>query len=996
MVPTTAEKSQKGDGGRMRAMNQRQTVSSDAQTSRAFLPRLVVGVLLINLTAFAMTGVALLNSRQEFQERAEITTRNLAQTLEESIRGMIQQVDLALLTVVDEVAHLENQGGLDPQRLAFFLERLQSRLPELVGPRMTDAQGRLLYGPGVNRDKPIDLSDRPFFQQGRDHPDAGLILSEPVLARLAQKWVLPMARRLTLADGAFAGVVYINLPLERLTGLFAAVDVGRHGSIALRDDALRLIIRHTKLSDSDVPVGDQSVTESLQKVFASGQSPVTFQSTPLLDHIPRTFTYRTIDGTPFRLLVGLAKQDYLAEWRRETLQLSALVLLIPLVSLVLSWLTWRAWRRQTAANAALQESEGRYRAVLEDQTDLICRFRPEGSFTFASETYCRFFNTSQEALRDGSWKPSAIPEDRPMIEAKLAQLAPSHPVVVIENRVTAGDGRLRWMQFVNRGFFDDSGTLREIQSVGRDVTERKEAEEALRVANERLALAAAVGNIGVWEWDAASGRLIWDRRMFQMYGLDPAAPPPTYEQWRAMVLPEDMARLESSLRMAFQEMREFAEALRIVTPAGEWRTIQVSAAVLRGGDGQGRGMIGVNLDITESQRIQTELQQAKEAAENASRAKSEFLAAMSHEIRTPLNVVLGMADLLLESAENDESRNYITKLQTAGGNLLELINQILDLSKVEAGELRLLEEPISLREVARQAVELLQVIAVGKGLRLTLEVDPALPPWIMGDELRLRQVLVNLVSNAVKFTEQGSVTVRVGLDEAAPTTLRVRVEDTGIGIGPEHLETIFDRFTQADASVTRRYGGTGLGLSLSKALVERMGGRLGVESDFGQGSAFTFHLPFRISPPPAALPGLPDSHPAASSDAIRPLRILLAEDSEDNQTLIRAFLKNTPHHVVCVDDGAEAVNRMRRESFDLALMDVQMPVMDGYTATRLIRLHEEQTSAAHRLPILSLTANALEGEAQRSQEAGCDFYLTKPIKKQRLLEVIQRFAQTPP
>ncbi len=400
-------------------------------------------------------------------------------------------------------------------------------------------------------------------------------------------------------------------------------------------------------------------------------------------------------------------------------------------------------------------------------------------------------------------------------------------------------------------------------------------------------------------------------------------------------------------------------------------------------------LIGMGLDISERKQMENALHQAKETAENATQVKSDFLATMSHEIRTPMHVMIGMGDVLMDSGITEEQMGYIHKLQSAGNTLLDLINQILDFSKIEAKQLHIAKEPVHLQTTLNEVTGLLHQMITNKGLQLECHLDPALPEWILSDQMRLQQILLNLLSNALKFTEQGHIILKATRDDA--DTLHFFITDTGIGIEEAHLELIFDLFAQSDSSITRRFGGTGLGLAISRKLVDLIGGQIWVESQQGKGSTFHIRLPLQpTTPPPNANSTFPTSQ--STNGTPRAMRILLVEDSKDNQILIRTFLKRTPHALTVVVNGQEAVEIVQEQHFDLVFMDVQMPVMDGYTATRLIRKWEQETNQIP-LQIVTLTAHALNGEKERSQDAGCNLYLSKPIKKQRLLEVIAHMSE---
>ena len=584
---------------------------------------------------------------------------------------------------------------------------------------------------------------------------------------------------------------------------------------------------------------------------------------------PQQFEYRILrpDGS-IRYLEG----------RGESLK-DAQGQVLKLVGTALDITEWKQ------ANIALRQSEARYRAVVEDQTEFINRFLPDGTITFTNDACCRYFGIAKAELLGRSFFSMLTSVAQQTLTQALASLTPENPVYLHEQYHQLQTEEWRWQQWCNRAIFNDQGELIEFQAVGRDITERKQAE--------------------------------------------------------------------------------------------------------------------------------MDLAKAKDAAEAANRAKSEFLANMSHEIRTPMNGVLGTADLLLRTPLDSEQKDLVQTLTSSANSLLVLLNDILDFSKLEAGKIQLEQVDFNLQDCLQSVIDLLVPQATEKGLKLSTSLHPNIPLILRGDPTRLRQILINLVGNAIKFTHTGEVGVTIEnltlhpkTALSAPIHLRFKVRDTGIGIAPENQTKLFQKFSQADASMTRRYGGTGLGLAICQQLVTLMAGEIGVSSQLGKGTTFWFTVPFEVQPVnrthlspqsksaiaayqvcSGQFPPVPNRQTSNERKLSR-LKILVVDDARVNQKVVLRQLQQLGHTGDCVNNGQEALEKLATSNYDIVLMDCQMPVLDGYQATQAIR-QQEQGTDYHQI-VIGLTAHAMKGDREKCLAAGMDNYMTKPLILSELERILQQ------
>ncbi len=575
-----------------------------------------------------------------------------------------------------------------------------------------------------------------------------------------------------------------------------------------------------------------------------------------------------------------------------------------------------------------------------------------------------------------------------------------------ENRFRHKDGRYRWLSWRAKADLDK----RVVYGAAVDITARKTAETQLQTTLDRYNLAISGASDGLWDWNVVTDAIYFSPSYSRVLGYSPDEMPKTGALWREIVHPDDADKTRAAIGDFLKAGEQvYTLSFRARHKDGTWRTLRSRGEAQCDEEGRITRVSGVHTDITEQQRLEDNLRAlnasleaqahdltaARDAAEAANQAKTEFLANMSHEIRTPMNAVLGLARLLgLSAPLTDKQREFIRVLQQSADSLLDLINDLLDISKIESRNLQLEQVPLRLPDIVAEVMRMLEVPARDKGLRLEVAYADAAAAGqaFVGDPTRLRQILLNLASNAVKFTEAGEVRIMLASapsDQPDVDRVELCVSDTGIGIAADKLDSIYNKFVQADSSVNRKYGGTGLGLAITKSLTELMGGTIDVDSTPGKGSVFSVRLPLphatasALAPADIALPDL--TRPDTLSF------ILLVEDSPANVLVASHFISAFGYGCEIATTGSEAVRRVREGcAYAAIVMDVQMPGMSGFEATRLIR--DWEAGQGRHVPILGMTAHALVADRDRCLAAGMDDYIAKPfdpaVLKQRLAAVI--------
>lgn len=544
------------------------------------------------------------------------------------------------------------------------------------------------------------------------------------------------------------------------------------------------------------------------------------------------------------------------------------------------------------------------------------------------------------------------------------------------------------------------GKFKFIVGASKDITEQKRAENALKESNERYALILEVSSDGWFDWDFVTNSVIYSRRWWLEFGNDEKSENVPIDYWKSLIHPDDYDWVTEFLDNIMLSQREtFEFSFQMKKRKGNYAHVLSRCYIQRDSSGNKIRMVGSNSDLTETKKIEYTLRKAKEMAEAANMAKGNFLANMSHEIRTPLNGIIGFTELLLHSNLTEEQKESLQNIRLSGKSLLSLVNQILDFSKIDSGKMELELISTDLTDLVQSTVDLFKISAASKAIHLKLNLDSHLPKFVSLDPLRVRQVLSNLIGNAIKFTHEGEVIVSVKPIKQIEEFIDIEfsILDTGIGIDLNSKTKLFDSFSQADTSITRKYGGTGLGLTITSELVQKMNSQLHIESELGKGSKFSFILSLQVNATGSVSSNLFEEKNTTTDESVivendqLQSDILIVEDNDLNKKLLsKMLLKRYPCiHLRFATDGADAVRQFQLKIPDLIFMDLQMPIMDGYTATIEIRKLEKDTHK--KTPIVALTAGAFFSVKDTAIESGMNDFLTKPISTADLYSTIEKW-----
>ena len=996
-------------------------------------------ILIVMLVAIPAAGIIV---HAGFQQRNEAinSARRETQKLAESIVSEQQERIATARQIMDSLSQRPEVQQQNAEKVTSILREIHKISPDFSNIFIADRTG-LVWATAVPTKPPFIISDRRYFKNTL--ANGQLSSGEYIVSRATNRPSFNVGYPLKDDRGETVGVIAVGFLLEKYARLLERSHLPKDASFGLFDHQGIFLFRGT---EAEKYIG-KSANPVVFREIKDGLDDWTAITTSVAIGDERIITTRKLrlegEATPYMYLrVGIPLETVLATANTQLLRNlilfswvlalavffagfvgeRSIVARIALLKEAAKNLADGNYQTKVAAlvtggelgklagsfdamaekllerEEALRKTEERFRSFVENANEIVFSVAADGIFTYLSPKWQDAFGYDLNETIGKAFITLVHPDDtircaerlRSVLETGVKQQA-------LEIRVRHNNGAWIWYAISGSRLQDVERNEDSFLGIGRDITKRKQAEELLTKNEERLRVIFETSQAGIMLVGPDGAITFANRRMAEMFGC-------TMDELIASaysdhVHPAERETGETRLRqLAAGEIDHVYYERHYLRHCSVDFWGYLSGRRLVAPDGTTQGLVFIIVDITDQKHAMVELRHAKEAAEAANETKGRFLMNMSHELRTPMNGVLGMIQLALYENPSEKQRQYLETAIDSGKGLVRILNDILDLTKAEVSKLSILRDPFDLRPAVLEVVRILDLEARRKGLALNYTITAEVPERVTGDRLRLQQVLTNLVANAVKFTERGEVTVAVtcSRDPSGTPELMYTVTDTGVGIPADKQHLLFQPFSQVDDSLTRPYGGTGLGLVISREIVERMGGSITFSSRAGKGSIFTVRIPCATEAP---LVVLTDPHierervvPVAISANTeeRSLCILLVEDDAVNRVMQKLLFERSGFLTSVACNGQQAVNLWEREAYDLIVMDVQMPVMNGIEATRIIR-RKESARGGH-IPILGLTAHAYQDDVDHCITAGMDSYLTKPVDLNDLIAAVKELC----
>jgi len=962
------------------------------QRVRDYLSVPTLIVVFLNLLIACMVVFNLNKSYRNIQLDSSVKAKNLSQSIAFNILSTLEQVQTCFLSVSTE---LKQDASLqDKNLIQSLIERHRAQIPALETISLIDSSGLVLYNTAALPNTAVFAGDREYFQLHKQNHSTALNISSPLKSRVTGKWSILVTQRLEDQKGDFAGVIVGAITLEYIKQYFHTFEIGTHGVISLRSLDLAVIARDPEVKNGS-SIGNNQTSEQIRKQLQTEPDYGTYTAVVVLDGIERTIAYRRISSYPLYVFVGQATEDYLESWHKQ------LWLMLLLYALILagSTLVIVLHKRGLRASQSAKEEAERYLEVAET---ILVALDTHGKITLLNRKGYETLGYMAGELLGKEWFRICLP-----LEEQEGALQVYQNIMCgnqaahdyYENKIVRKDGTTCLVAWHNSLLRDTHGTVIGTLSSGEDITNVKMLAEKLDSSERMYRYIVESAPLGIFQRKMGGNYIFSNLTLAQQFECETIDDFHSHygEIQKRWANPEHLAEFNSILAST-----GFAKDFEVETHLehGKTKWFLLSAYL----DPQTALLNGYTVDITERKRAEqeliqykehleimvakrtTELQEARDTAEKANRAKSMFLANMSHELRTPMNAILGFANILYRDPDNKpEHAQKIDIIKKSGEHLLSIINDILDIAKIESGKIVRDDEDLNLESFLDELIAMLRVKAEAKGLSLVLDQSSSFPRFIRIDSAKLRQILINLIGNATKFTNQGSVTIRIGT-AATPSTdeklmLMIEIIDTGIGISPQDQKKVFEPFIQVGQKE-----GTGLGLAITKQFIQLLGGEIQLLSKVGEGSTFRFTVCYdKVQQFPklgASKLIINHGHYLNASQ----FRILVVEDHADNRYLLRSMLEPMGFQIQEAMDGSTGVKMYKQWSPDVVLMDRRMPHMDGIEATRKIR----QLKDGKHCIIIAVTAHAFLEEQNEMLEAGCDAFLAKPFREEQLLELLEQ------